>query len=74
MKFRSTEPELLYEIEALMNNYPDRVEDYRWNLELAQLMLNARKYAKQAYAQHVLKSTKLAYRTRAALLIASHRN
>ncbi|MEE2902359.1 MAG: hypothetical protein VYC39_08515 [Myxococcota bacterium] len=73
MKFRSTEPELLHaEIEALMNSYPGRVDDERWNLELAQLMLNARKYAKaEAYAQKVLKSTKMAYRARAALLIAS---
>jgi|GEM_PF-6217453 len=73
MKFRSTEPELLQaEIEALMVSYPERVEDERWNLELAQLMINARKYAKaEAYAQEVLNSKKLHYRTRAALLIAS---
>lgn len=73
MKFRSTEPELMMaEIETLMASYPDRVESERWNLELAQMMLNARNYAKaEAYAQKVTSSKSLAYRTRATLLIAS---
>lgn len=73
MKSRSTETELLKaEIEMLMAKYPDRVQDDKWNLELAQLMLDARKYKKaESYAQKAIRSKSLAQRARAALLIAS---